>query len=81
MTSLLVAEKLLKGAAMDHSELRRALMTRMASPKYQAGKCMGWGRVLTDKAEEAGQLPIIPGPKKTVATSWLKQQLGIVEEA
>jgi hypothetical protein len=66
---------------MDHLELRHALMTRMALPKYQAGKCLGLGKVLTDKAVKAGQLPLLPGPKENVSCEWIKRQLQIVEEA
>jgi hypothetical protein len=55
--------------------LRRAVHERFVVGKYEAGRMLGWGRSATDAAVQAGQMPIIDGPKQTVPTAWLRRQL------
>jgi hypothetical protein len=62
---------------VNDATLRRALLTRLTMPKYQAGRIFGWGRHATDQAVKDGQLPIIDGPKQSVPTAWIRKQLQI----
>jgi hypothetical protein len=66
---------------MTDKEIERDIRRRLAIGKYKAGRALGWGRRATDAAVAAGQMPIIPGPKETVPTSWLRKQLGLTKIA
>jgi hypothetical protein len=60
---------------MKDKAIEFEIRERLAVGKYKAGKALGWGRRATDAAIKAGAMPIIAGPKPTVPTSWLRQQL------
>jgi len=65
---------------MDDLEIQRAVMERLAVPKYWAGRALGWGRRATDAAVAEGKMPVIDsGLKETVSTAWLRKQLQIEE--
>jgi len=66
---------------MTHNAIEREIRHKLAVGKYKAGRALGWGRRATDAAVAAGQMPIIPGPKPTVPTSWLRKQLGLTKIA
>ena len=68
-------------SAEDFQELERDIREKLALPKYKAGRALGWGRRVTDAAVEAGDMPIIDGPKPRVPTSWLRERLGLSKTA
>jgi len=65
---------------MNDKDIESEIRQRLAVGKYKAGKALGWGRRATDAAIKAGVMPIIAGPKPTVPTSWLRQQLRLINE-
>ena len=62
---------------MTDEELEREIQRKLTVPKYKAGRALGWGRRVTDDAIAAGKMPVIDGPKQTVPTTWLRNQLGL----
>jgi len=66
--------------AMSDNDIESVIRQRLAVGKYKAGRAFGWGRRATDAAIKAGAMPIIAGPKPTVPTSWLRQQLRLNDE-
>jgi hypothetical protein len=60
--------------------LMKALQSEPVLPKYDAGRIFRWGRRATDQAVEQGLMPVIPGPKETVPTAWIRRALQIERE-
>jgi hypothetical protein len=58
---------------MDDKEIRRVLMTQLAVSRAIAGRALAAGRRRTERAIEAGKIPVKPAG--TVPTSWLRQVL------
>jgi hypothetical protein len=64
---------------MTYEQLSRALYERLAIPKLDAGKALGWGRRTTEAAVASGDMPVIAGPngKDTVPCWWVRAKLGL----
>jgi hypothetical protein len=66
---------------MTREKLHAALFERLAIPKFDAGRALGWGRKTTEAAVASGDMPVIAAPngKETVPCWWVRQQLRLTD--
>jgi hypothetical protein len=80
MLGKIFSEHLMKLREISRAALRQSLDEHLAIPKYEAGRCLQWGRKATDTAIASGTLPVIgTGQSQRVATEWLKRKLDLLK--